>query len=177
MNIKGGNLKKMETSSMKKQKGSFVIELAFVLMFLCLLTLFTADIAMQLFTRAKLDRVSYSLVNVLKERTRFYKGNNILTQDDYDQINSIAGKLLPGTNYSILINSTVTANPITPNVKSVKCSPVAINPDLIPISSLTGVKFPVYQVTVCTSFHSWFGKFTHGKTDFVIQSTSVIPGR
>lgn len=163
--------------SINKQKGSFVIELAFVLMFLCLLNLFTADIAMQLFTRAKLDRVSYSLVNVLKERTRFYDGNNTLTQHDYDQINSIAGKLLPGTNYSILINSTVTANPITPNVKSVKCSPIEINPDLIPISSLTGVTFPVYQVTVCTSFHSWFGKFTHGKTDFVIQSTSVIPGR
>lgn len=176
MNIKAGrNQNKMQ--SLNKQKGSFVIELAFVLMFLCLLTLFTADIAMQLFTRAKLDRVSYSLVNVLKERTRFYDGNNTLTQDDYKQIYSIAGKLLPDTNYSVLINSTVPTEAIIPTVKSVACSPVAINPNLIPISSLTGVKFPVYQVTVCTSFHSWFGKFTHGKTDFVIQSTSVIPGR
>jgi tight adherence protein F len=175
MNIKAG--KKMKPKNLNKQKGSFVIELAFVLMFLCLLTLFTADIAMQLFTRAKLDRVSYSLVNVLKERTRFYEGNNTLTQSNYNHIYSIAGKLLPDTNYSVLINSTAPIMTITPNVKSVACSPVAIDPALIPISSLTGIKFPVYQVTVCASFNSWFGKFTHGKNTFVIQSTSVMPGR
>ena len=175
MNIKAG--KKMRPKNLNKQKGSFVIELAFVLMFLCLLTLFTADIAMQLFTRAKLDRVSYSLVNVLKERTRFYNGNNILTQDDYDQLNIIAKKLLPDTNYNVLINSTVPTEAITPTVKPVKCSPITINPALIPISSLTDVKFPVYQVTVCSAFNSWFGKFTHGKNTFVIQSTSVMPGR
>ena len=175
MNIKAG--KKMKPKNLNKQKGSFVIELAFVLMFLCLLTLFTADIAMQLFTRAKLDRVSYSLVNVLKERTRFYNGNNILTQDDYDQLNIIAKKLLPDTNYNVLINSTVPTEAITPTVKPVKCSPIIINPALIPISSLTDVKFPVYQVTVCSAFNSWFGKFTHGKNTFVIQSTSVMPGR
>ena len=167
----------MKPKNLNKQKGSFVIELAFVLMFLCLLTLFTADIAMQLFTRAKLDRVSYSLVNVLKERTRFYNGNNILTQDDYDQLNIIAKKLLPDTNYNVLINSTVPTEAITPTVKPVKCSPIIINPALIPISSLTDVKFPVYQVTVCSAFNSWFGKFTHGKNTFVIQSTSVMPGR
>ena len=167
----------MKPKNLNKQKGSFVIELAFVLMFLCLLTLFTADIAMQLFTRAKLDRVSYSLVNVLKERTRFYEGNNTLTQSNYNHIYSIAGKLLPDTNYSVLINSTAPIMTITPNVKSVACSPVAIDPALIPISSLTGIKFPVYQVTVCASFNSWFGKFTHGKNTFVIQSTSVMPGR
>lgn len=167
----------MKPKNLNKQKGSFVIELAFVLMFLCLLTLFTADIAMQLFTRAKLDRVSYSLVNVLKERTRFYEGNNTLTQSNYNHIYSIAGKLLPDTNYNVLINSTAPIMTITPNVKSVACSPVAIDPALIPISSLTGVKFPVYQVTVCASFNSWFGKFTHGKNTFVIQSTSVMPGR
>ena len=167
----------MRPKNLNKQKGSFVIELAFVLMFLCLLTLFTADIAMQLFTRAKLDRVSYSLVNVLKERTRFYNGNNILTQDDYDQLNIIAKKLLPDTNYNVLINSTVPTEAITPTVKPVKCSPIIINPALIPISSLTDVKFPVYQVTVCSAFNSWFGKFTHGKNTFVIQSTSVMPGR
>ena len=175
MNIKAG--KKMKPKNLNKQKGSFVIELTFVLMFLCLLTLFTADIAMQLFTRAKLDRVSYSLVNVLKERTRFYEGNNTLTQDDYDQLDIIAKKLLPDTNYNVLINSTVPTEAITPTVKPVKCSPITINPALIPISSLTGVKFPVYQVTVCASFNSWFGKFTHGKNTFVIQSTSVMPGR
>ena len=167
----------MKPKNLNKQKGSFVIELAFVLMFLCLLTLFTADIAMQLFTRAKLDRVSYSLVNVLKERTRFYEGNNTLTQDDYDQLDIIAKKLLPDTNYNVLINSTVPTEAITPTVKPVKCSPITINPALIPISSLTGVKFPVYQVTVCSAFNSWFGKFTHGKNTFVIQSTSVMPGR
>ena len=167
----------MKPKNLNKQKGSFVIELAFVLMFLCLLTLFTADIAMQLFTRAKLDRVSYSLVNVLKERTRFYNGNNILTQDDYDQLDIIAKKLLPDTNYNVLINSTVPTEAITPTVKPVKCSPIIINPALIPISSLTDVKFPVYQVTVCSAFNSWFGKFTHGKNTFVIQSTSVMPGR
>ncbi|MBY3787053.1 hypothetical protein HPQ32_01135 [Photobacterium carnosum] len=168
----------MKPKNLNKQKGSFVIELAFVLMFLCLLTLFTADIAMQLFTRAKLDRVSYSLVNVLKERTRFYDGNNTLTQHDYEQLYTIAGKLLPDTNYGVLIKSTVSKKDInTPSMASVKCSPVVINPALIPISSLTGVKFPVYQVTVCASFNSWFGKFTHGKNTFVIQSTSVMPGR
>lgn len=167
----------MKPKNLNKQKGSFVIELAFVLMFLCLLTLFTADIAMQLFTRAKLDRVSYSLVNILKERTRFYNGNNILTQDDYDQLDIIAKKLLPDTNYNVLINSTVPTEAITPTVKPVKCSPIIINPALIPISSLTDVKFPVYQVTVCSAFNSWFGKFTHGKNTFVIQSTSVMPGR
>ncbi|WP_419206135.1 hypothetical protein [Photobacterium leiognathi] len=40
-------------------------------MFLCLLTLFTADIAMQLFTRTKLDRAKLLLSKRIKRKNPF----------------------------------------------------------------------------------------------------------
>ncbi|WP_369525816.1 tight adherence pilus pseudopilin TadF [Photobacterium leiognathi] len=48
-----------------------MIELAFILMFLCLLTLFTTDIAMQLFTRTKLDPRKLLLSKRIKRKNPF----------------------------------------------------------------------------------------------------------
>ncbi|WP_318443350.1 tight adherence pilus pseudopilin TadF [Photobacterium leiognathi] len=169
--------------SLNKQQGSFIIELAFVLMFLCLLTLFTADIAMQLFARTKLDRVSYSLVNVLKERTRFYNGNRSINSDS-QSLNAVAAKLLGNNEFGLVIdafdgNEKLNINTIAlPN--NVTCKHSTFNKALIPVNSNDPndtVRTPVYQVTLCEKYHSWFGKFTHGSTEFMIQSTSAMPGR
>lgn len=169
--------------AINKQKGSFVIELAFVLMFLCLLTLFTADIAMQLFTRSKLDRVSYSLVNVLKERKRLYSSRYEITHSDYIGMKNIAEKLLDNQNIGLMIkgydgNHQFSID-IFPQGKH-QCKDIPLNKNLIPINTTNiskSVKFPVYQVTICQKYHSWFGLVTHGSKEFLIQSTSVIPGR
>ncbi|MDF5295458.1 tight adherence pilus pseudopilin TadF, partial [Vibrio parahaemolyticus] len=50
-----------------RQKGSFAIELFFVLIAIVTIFYFMTDLSDKLMTRAKLDRSSFALVNILKE--------------------------------------------------------------------------------------------------------------
>lgn len=52
----------------KQQRGAVTIEFAFMLLLLCLLIAFMADLFIARSTIGKLDRTSYSVLNVVKER-------------------------------------------------------------------------------------------------------------
>ncbi|TOP05434.1 membrane associated secretion system protein, partial [Vibrio parahaemolyticus] len=76
------------------------MELVFVLVALWGVYLFSADLSYQLLVRAKLDRSSFSLVNVIKERTRYFEGdvlsgkNLALTNNDLEDFAEIASRML-----------------------------------------------------------------------------------
>lgn len=53
----------------KKQQGVFAVEFALVSLFFTMLLVLSGDLATKLSMRGKLDRLSYSMVNLVKERT------------------------------------------------------------------------------------------------------------
>lgn len=170
------------------QDGVFTIELAFVLLFLSVLLVFTGDIAFQLFNRVNLDRVSYSLVNVLKERTRFYDDNLVVTQAEVDDLDTLAARLLgysqkPNTaSYGMRVESIVNGAFSTIDIQSKGGVPCKSNDSLINRKHLApqtsaDKQFPLYQVTLCLNVDSWFNQFWADSTDHYVHSSSVMPGR
>lgn len=84
------------------KKGAISIEFAFMTILLCLLIAFMMDVFITYSTLGKLDRVSYSILNIAKERTKFYKDQKdnvvyIPTQQEIDNLRKIANKLLYGS--------------------------------------------------------------------------------
>ncbi|AQS38109.1 hypothetical protein Sps_02962 [Shewanella psychrophila] len=171
-----------------KQQGSFTVELAFVLFFTSALLVFTGDIALQLLNRVNLDRVSYSLVNILKERTRFYEEKPIVTASEVDEIDILAARLLgyPNTSeaapYGVRVEWLVDGGygGIDKGIGGgTPCRPddsLQDKASLVPINSAHKT-FPLYQVTLCLKIDSWFNQFWGDSEQHYIHSSSVMPGR
>lgn len=70
-----------------KQRGTFSVEFALLGVVFSTMLLFTADTVVKLSVQGKLDRLSYSLVNILKERTQLYG------KDDHTLTNAMATEL------------------------------------------------------------------------------------
>lgn len=78
----------------KNQQGNFTIEFAIVGVFFALLLVFSADLVIKLSIKGKLERLSYSIVNIIKERTQLFG------EDDYSVSSTEAQE-----DYTIVINS------------------------------------------------------------------------
>lgn len=167
------------------QRGVFAIEMAFVLFFIAVLLVFTGDIAFKLFNRVALDRASYSLVNIMKERTRFYSKRFELNQQDINDIEMLASRLLTnerpfGLRVSTLHNGVFqTFDGSLSNAPKCRSSDAftAYHMSELEPQNLAGKLFPLYQVTLCYKVDSWFDKFFGNETQSDLQSTSVIVGR
>ncbi|PSW07400.1 tight adherence pilus pseudopilin TadF [Photobacterium lipolyticum] len=168
-----------------KQRGVFAIEMSFVMFFLAALLFFTGDIAYKLFNRGNLDRASYSLVNIVKERSRFYDKRFELNQQDLSDMQKLASELLNdhkqfGLRVESLVkgsyqefNNTVDASTACSTLDSLN------NPkrkELVPVS-LKGKEFPLYQVTLCYRVDNWFDRFMGKNKTSYLHSSSVIAGR
>ncbi|MCW8344684.1 membrane associated secretion system protein [Vibrio sp. ZSDZ65] len=180
----------MKINARKNQQGSFAIELAFVLVGLCMIFLFSTDLSHKLLVRAKLDRSSFALVNVLKERTRYFadaEGQVLdfnVTQQDLDNMAIVASRMLNVSQNNVAIQiESLTDGPIVTQLRSrmfgqMSCNSGSINDysDLIPVED--GVNHPLYRVTLCERHDSWFESFTNGGNPTItIASSSVMPGR
>ncbi|MCW8327424.1 hypothetical protein MD588_01230 [Photobacterium sp. SDRW27] len=167
------------------QRGVFAIEMAFVMFFLAALLFFTGDIAYKLFNRGNLDRASYSLVNIAKERSRFYGKRLELSQQDVNGLETIAKRLLGDRNHFGLrveslingkyqeFNNTVDSSTACSSIDSLTNQK---KEELVPVS-LQGKKFPLYQVTLCYSVDNWFDRFMGKNKNSNLHSSSVIVGR
>ncbi|MDP8079606.1 tight adherence pilus pseudopilin TadF [Phocoenobacter skyensis] len=81
--MKEHNLKKSNPLRLfvKNSKGAVAIEFVFMIILLTLMLAFMVDLALLRSNLGKLDNMSYSLVNVLRERTQLYgKGNEGLAE-------------------------------------------------------------------------------------------------
>lgn len=167
------------------QRGVFAIEMAFVLFFIAALLMFTGDIAFKLFNSVALDRVSYSLVNIVKERSRFYDKRFELKEQDMKEIQMLASRLLSGDRPFGLRIESLHKGKLDTFIGNVSDAPVCSSVDslsqtsraeLVP-QNLAGKSFPLYQVTLCYLVDSWFMAFLGDKKQSHLQSTSVIVGR
>lgn len=67
-----------ETSFRRKQTGTFTIEFSIVAVIFAVYLAFTGDIVAKTSMVGKLDRLSFSAVSVIKERTQLYQKANVV---------------------------------------------------------------------------------------------------
>ncbi len=174
-----------------KQRGTFSIEFAIVGVFFSLLIAFSGDVIIKLSLKGKLDRLSYSLVNVIKERTELYAADYQLTAEETNDIDVIAKHSLQRTfsafnqdNYGLLLEALSFQQvgqpyPVVSEKRGVvNCH---IEKSISELENLTvvsnrGREMSLYRVTVCYETDNWIGNllgqdFTH------VMSDSVVIGR
>lgn len=179
-------------SNRLKQKGTFTIEFAIVGLFLSLLFIFAGDMTIKLAHKGKLDRLSYSLVNILKERTQLYGKDFQIKQSQIDSIVNIATDSLRRTvqqfedaNFGYLIEA-VTFNQaqkpsyqaFAPTGTGARCQTEQTLEQMQHLSKITtwGRRATLYRVTLCYETDNWIGDLLD--MDFTtVQSDAVMIGR
>lgn len=146
----------------QNKKGAVTIEFFFMVLLLGILFAFMADLVMLRSTLGKLDSASFSLVNILRERTQLYEKRTNITATDLQQFEQLAKVLLYGdknSNQDVYIilehwwqEGTTDKTERLPT--SSKCQPyknIGELKDLSPRSEYikNERKIPMYQVTIC----------------------------
>jgi tight adherence protein F len=177
-------------TSLRDQKGAFAIELGFVLIGLCAIYLFATDLSHKLLVRAKLDRSSFALVNVIKERSRYFdadiagRTNLHLSQQDLVDLTAVASRMLNSSveDVALQIESYVIGESAvthrSPNFSSLGCETDSLSSyqSLVPVEN--GLSYPIYRITLCEKHHSWFEAFSSNQdADMLLISSSIMPGR
>ncbi|MDP5253168.1 tight adherence pilus pseudopilin TadF [Vibrio sp. HB161653] len=176
------------TQGWRRQDGSFAIELAFVLFGLCAIFMFGTDLSKQLLIRASLDRTSFSLVNVLKERTRYYDGevssetNLIVTASNLSDMQTVGARLLDMSSDDVAIQIQSMVDGTVTTLHSDQFDQYGcVTDDFSDYSDLVpeddGTVYPLYRVSLCEQFDSWFLAFLGDDDTNTILSSSIIVGR
>nr|WP_159063831.1 tight adherence pilus pseudopilin TadF [Thaumasiovibrio occultus] len=182
------------SNSLKRQRGTFTVELALVAGVMIFVLAFTTDVVVNQSIKGKLDRMSYSLVNVLKERTQLYSNDDVVDDLEIDQLYDIARDSLQRTMgqfdnallgmYVEQQKFTNDDQPIEPQVgvhlfsRGANCLP----PDTLRSQSDLSVvttfdrRAILYKVTLCYQGNNWFGSLM-GDDYGRIRSYSVMLGR
>lgn len=182
----------MNAISLKsKQMGSFVLEFSFIALFLGILLMFTIDTAIKISTKGKLDRLSFSSVNLLKERTQLYGDVYQTTSADAQVVYDVVERSFERTQssfdsgkFGMLIEEQTyqtngTPNALVTHAGGQSCQPAqalsVLEGDLSVVTSW-GRQATLYRVTLCYETENLLSNFTN--TGFTtVQSSSVIVGR
>ncbi|MGR5501276.1 tight adherence pilus pseudopilin TadF [Vibrio sp. DNB22_10_4] len=169
----------------RHQRGAFAIELTIVLVIFLGIYLFMTDISHKILVRAQLDRTSFALANILKERTRFYGERQTLNDNDRDDMVALASRLLERDSNAVAIKIEALHDSLTMEAytsdrfNTLGCQSTDINQktNLVPVED--GKIYSLYQVTLCEQRDSWFANFwgDSGTPTFTLTSSSVVPGR
>ena len=170
-----------------RQKGAFSVELAFILVAMSALLTFYFDLGRQVLEKTELDRVSNSLVSVLKERQAFFSDKTIgikwdISQDDAYDVYKMANNLL-GSDKSVIgvvIGHKKGLNDETifsyGHNRILGCEAEEVSDDLIQGSMH---ELNLYRVTICSQYESVFnsGIVSSDNEIKVLKSTSLFVGR
>ncbi|CAG9297094.1 tight adherence pilus pseudopilin TadF [Celerinatantimonas diazotrophica] len=178
-------------------RGVFTIELAIIALFMSVIILFTADMVIKQSIQGMLDRMSYSAVSVLKERTQLYNKDEEMDRKQVEEIDKIVQTSLartmpqfrPSLYSSYYQQIKFEGNPESPSIdvippitegsKNSACKPpnqlknIAVK--LSPITN-EGDRAPLFQVTLCYHTDNWFGQLV-GEDYSWIRSNSIMLGR
>ncbi len=172
--------------------GTFMVEFSIVGVILALALVFCADTVIKLTVKGKLDRMSYSGVSIIKERTQLFNDSSfIITKAQFDKSDKIIqnslkrtmanfdsskfGSLLEVQTYQTNASMTPKAL-ITHKGGSLTCSPPdALDPDLAVVTSW-GRKTTLYRLTLCYDTDNWYGDLV-GEDYKIVSSTSLMVGR
>lgn len=153
----------------KNNSGSAIIEFSLVIFIIMLLIKLFISVTEYQSTTGKLDRISYSLAGIIRERNRLYSDDEMLTQNNVNDLASLANNMLltsgiSSNNFAITVEtlhfnpteSAAPGNKIINDTKSEEFSVGTCHPirslremaDLSPYSN-RGRWVPLYQVTLC----------------------------
>lgn len=167
------------------QEGSFTVEFALIGVMLSFVWAFSGDIIIKMSMKGKLDRLSYSLVNILKERTQLYEAGLSITQEEASALNSIATNSLSRTVGAFDTNRlavVVEARTYDPQANTDRFGPAACQPNRLETLDDLSVKTtwdrqaPLYRVTICYETDNWIGGLL-GQDFTTVSSSSVLIGR
>ncbi|MGR5253252.1 tight adherence pilus pseudopilin TadF [Vibrio astriarenae] len=185
-------------SSISTKRGNFTVEFAIVGIFFSLLFAFSGDVIIKLSYKGKLDRLSFSAVNILKERTQLYETRESIPAFDVQasEVIDIAKSSLQRmisaydeSNFSYSVEGLTydggsTALTTYPSGNSTKCGGSQSLKELdidgdehyYSVVSSWGRRTSLYRVTLCYDTNNWIGSLIG--TDFTrVTSSSVIIGR
>lgn len=173
-----------------RQQGVFSIEMAFVLLGMGACLYFCFDLGYQQIRKSQLERVSYSLVSLLKERSLFYSDDQ--TQPNYrpnsqetEQLQRLAARFLnvKTDDVSVIVESRVSGRRVVFKklASNVPCElNYPLNQSLAVSSGGKKAEAPIYQVTVCQIVPAWFERIVGNqadKNDRVLSAHSTFVGR
>ncbi|PNS11847.1 flp pilus assembly surface protein TadF [Mixta theicola] len=179
------------------RRAAVSVEFVLVSLVLIFFIIFLADLILRQATTGKLDRVSYSVAGILRERIELFDARETLTQQDVDLAAQLAARMLKDMHTNIDLSGlqlTVEElhfeDPLRLNDQSKRvkryrswqsgsarqCTPPQ------PLNQLTqltprgsyGRWVPLYQVTVCLPNLSWFTRLTSREQRPVLSSYAIV---
>lgn len=180
-----------------KYRGSFTIEFAIIAVFMSMIIVFTADMVVKQSTEGMLDRMSYSAVSVIKERTQLYSSDSdsqVMTKQQVQEVDSIVEQSLTRTManfdtslYGAFYEEYVFSGrgkgqyiDFSVGGNGSDCQPEKrlTYQNALAFSPVTNEsrRAPVFQVTLCYQTNNWFGQLVGGDYQWV-RSNSIILGR
>ena len=146
--------------------GAVIVEFTFVVFIITLLIKVLISVATYQSTVGKLDRISYSIAGIVRERSKLYGSDYQLTQMQVEELRNLAAKMLlnsGGNNNNLAIAiETLHFIPATPEIKKIDnqntrsiflgdCQPIRPLRNMMDLSPYanTGRRIPLYQVTLC----------------------------
>ena len=174
-----------------KQRGTFSIEFSLIAIAFSMLLVFSGDVIIKLAVKGKLDRLSFSLVSILKERTQLYGEDYTIKAAETNAVYQIGEHSLQRTmqsytasDFGALIEEQTFDNGGTANaavrfyVGTLRCNVSDFLSELTHVSVVTswGRQASLYRVTLCYDTDNWFGSLV-GERFTRINSSSIMIGR
>ncbi|MCF1428411.1 MAG: ATP-binding protein [Shewanella sp.] len=174
-----------------KQRGNFTIEFALLAVVFATLLIFTADMVIKLSMQGKLDRLSYSAVNILKERTQLFDTASTVVDaataaDLFTIVNNSLkrtsdnhqGKLLGATFESLTFADSQASPSLTQVSQGGGCQLAKDLDEFAHLSFMTswGRRANLYRVTLCYETDNWAGELFDAQFT-TVQSSSIMMGR
>lgn len=173
------------------QRGNFTVEFAVIGIVFSFLLVFSGDVIVKLSIKGKLDRLSYSLVNVLKERTQLYGEDYEITGGEARALYNIAENSLVRTlssyesaRFGAFVEEQTFRDIDQPNrlntfsIGTRRCAVERSLAQLTDLSVVTswGRQATLYRVTFCYETNNWIGDLL-GEDFTTVNSSSVMIGR
>lgn len=170
----------------KSQQGVYAIEFVIFISFFCALLLFSEQVVAQISIKGQLDRLSFSLVSILRERTQLYNSDYTVSKNDATALYTIAKNSLARTlpsykssNFGAVIEGLTfdddgKSQIARFNLGAHQCNlskTIASYSDLS-VETSWGRRDPLYRVTLCYKGANFFGAVYGG--DYSEASTSSI---
>ncbi|QFI38752.1 ATP-binding protein [Moritella marina ATCC 15381] len=173
-----------------KQGGNFTVEFAIVGVMFSLILVFSTDVIIKLSLKGKLDRLSYSVANILRERTQFQYENYVLANKEVEILNRIAKSSMrrtshnfDGKRWGLSIEALQFNAQNEMSVSSFRGGNQSITPYVamnelanLAVQTSWGRKATIYRVTMMYKTDNWFGELI-GEEFNRVSSSSVIIGR
>lgn len=177
------------------------VEFSIIAVVLLIFIFFLADLVVRQASQGKLDRLSYSIAGILRERIQLYDRRETLSKEDINDIYHLATRMIKDMNPAAKDRSLqmwveqlhfapradLTDNTKHPlksqvwfmtnvDIDAYRCKPHKLISELQELSprGSYGRWVPLYQVTLCLTTDSWYTQLTQGVIRQPLVSSSAI---